>query len=381
MVGTETDMTEHPDDILRALADPERLRIAGALAGGDAAAATLAESLALPLDRVRRHLTRLAAAGVARLQPDRRTYRLDPETLRWAAEQVGPPRDAGIALGAANEDEEAVLRCLLPGWAPHRGADEGVETPDRPRARRAGVRARSPLRRARGERDRRSVLQRSRRPPPLPRRRGIPRSRGRDLLAIGRARRRLSLGDTDPRRAVGSSQSRRTGPSHRRFRTFTGEMMRLTRTGAATVTLLLLAGVLLGATPAAAHHLPGPCDFHRLDGESNESFSRRRIICAVERFGPVPGGTERATCIARRESGLDPTATSSPTGEYRGLYQHDRDMWPARYDALHAAGLGALAARAQRTDERDRHDPHGRRHRNLARGRLATRGVLSHPEL
>jgi hypothetical protein len=58
---------------------------------------------------VRRHLTRLAAAGIARLQPDRRTYRLDPETLRWAAEQVGPPRDAGITLGAANEDEEGVL--------------------------------------------------------------------------------------------------------------------------------------------------------------------------------------------------------------------------------------------------------------------------------
>ena len=179
MVGTETDMTEHPDDILRALADPERLRIAGALAAGDAAAATLAESLSLPLARVRRHLNRLAAAGVARLQPDRRTYRLDPETLRWAAEQVGPPRDAGIALGAANEDEEAVLRRLLPRWAPHGGADEGVETPDRPRTRRARVRARSPLRRARGERDRRSVLQRSRRPPPVPRRRGIPRSRGR----------------------------------------------------------------------------------------------------------------------------------------------------------------------------------------------------------
>jgi hypothetical protein len=106
-------MTEHPDDILRALADPERLRIAGALAAGDAAAVTLAETLALPLARVRRHLNRLAAAGVARLQPDRRTYRLDPETLRWAAEQVGPPRDAGIALGAANEDEETVLRAYF----------------------------------------------------------------------------------------------------------------------------------------------------------------------------------------------------------------------------------------------------------------------------
>ncbi len=52
----------------------------------------------------------------------------------------------------------------------------------------------------------------------------------------------------------------------------------------------------------------------------------------MERFGPVPGGTQRAICIARRESGLDPTATSQPTGEYRGLYQHDRDFWPARYD-------------------------------------------------
>jgi hypothetical protein len=113
MVGNETDMTEHPDDILRALADPERLRIAGALAAGDAAAASLAETLELPLGRVRRHLTRLAAAGVARLRSDHRTYRLDRETLRWAAEQVGPPRDAGIALGAANEDEEAVLRAFF----------------------------------------------------------------------------------------------------------------------------------------------------------------------------------------------------------------------------------------------------------------------------
>jgi len=113
MVRNGTDMTEHPDDILRALADPERLRIAGALAADDAAATALAESLELPLARVRRHLTRLADAGVARLRPDRRTYRLDQETLRWAAEQVGPPRDARISLGAANEDEEAVLRAFF----------------------------------------------------------------------------------------------------------------------------------------------------------------------------------------------------------------------------------------------------------------------------
>jgi hypothetical protein len=106
----------------------------------------------------------------------------------------------------------------------------------------------------------------------------------------------------------------------------------LTRTGSVAAVLLLLAGVLLGPTSAAAHHLPGPCDLHRLDGESDQAFSRRRITCAVERFGPVPGGSARAICIARRESGLDPSATSSPTGRYRGLYQHDRDLWPARYD-------------------------------------------------
>jgi hypothetical protein len=95
---------------------------------------------------------------------------------------------------------------------------------------------------------------------------------------------------------------------------------------------MVIAGVLLGATPAFAHHLPGPCDFHRLDDESVRAFAKRRIVCAVERFGPVPGGSERAICIAQRESGLDPTTTSEPTGQYRGLYQHDRDYWPWRYD-------------------------------------------------
>lgn len=94
----------------------------------------------------------------------------------------------------------------------------------------------------------------------------------------------------------------------------------------------MVAGVALGATPAAAHHRPGPCDFHRFDGETVQHFSIRRIRCAVDLFGPVPGDAARAICIARRESGLIPTATSEPTGEYRGLFQHDRDLWPARYD-------------------------------------------------
>ena len=106
-------MAETPDDILRALADPERLSIAGNLARSSDAAAALAKALDLPLSRVRKHLNRLVAAGIVRLQDDRRTYRLDAETLRWAAEQVGPPRDAGLALGAASEDEESVLRAFF----------------------------------------------------------------------------------------------------------------------------------------------------------------------------------------------------------------------------------------------------------------------------
>ena len=191
MVGNETDMTEHPDDILRALADPERLRIAGALAAGDAAAGSLAETLGLPLARVRRHLTRLAAAGVARLQPDKRTYRLDPETLRWAAEQVGPRRDAGIALGAANEDEEAVLRAFF--------RDGRVtEIPTKATKRRI-VLERIAIEFEPGIRyderevnvDRRRLLQRSRRTPTVPRRRGVPVEGGGRVLALGWPRRRV----------------------------------------------------------------------------------------------------------------------------------------------------------------------------------------------
>ena len=107
----------------------------------------------------------------------------------------------------------------------------------------------------------------------------------------------------------------------------------MTRTAAAIIAFaLLLAGLVLGTTPATAQQLPSPCLLHRFDGETVQHFSKRRITCAVQRFGPVPGGATRAICIARRESGLDPSATSEPTGQYRGLYQHDRDMWPDRYD-------------------------------------------------
>jgi hypothetical protein len=106
-------MAETPEEILRALADPERLAIAGRLARSDATAIALAEATGLPLPRVRKHLNRLTTTGVVRLGEDRRTYRLDVETLRWAAEEVGPPREAGLPLGSASETEEVVLRTFF----------------------------------------------------------------------------------------------------------------------------------------------------------------------------------------------------------------------------------------------------------------------------
>ena len=108
-------MAGTPDEILRALADPERLAIAGALASRARGPAELASELNVPLERVRKHLSRLTAVGVAVPTDARRAYRLDAETLRAAAREIGPPRDAGLALAAANDDEEAVLRSYFRG--------------------------------------------------------------------------------------------------------------------------------------------------------------------------------------------------------------------------------------------------------------------------
>src|SRR3954462_8477036 len=103
-------MPAYPDETLRALADPERLAIAGFLARRSATAEELAAELGLKLDRVHKHLVRHSPVRVVPVREDRRTYRLQPEGLREAAEVAGPPRDPGLARGAMDEDEETVLR-------------------------------------------------------------------------------------------------------------------------------------------------------------------------------------------------------------------------------------------------------------------------------
>lgn len=107
--------TATPEEILRALADPERLAVAGALAREPMSANALSDRLGLPIQKVRRHLNRLTGAGIAVTQADRRTYRLQPGALRAAVRDIGPSRDPGLALGAIDQEEETVLRSYFRG--------------------------------------------------------------------------------------------------------------------------------------------------------------------------------------------------------------------------------------------------------------------------
>jgi hypothetical protein len=98
------------------------------------------------------------------------------------------------------------------------------------------------------------------------------------------------------------------------------------------VALAAPVSMLVGSTAVAVRTPPHPCDLPRRDGETVQHQARRLIACAVGAFGPVGGGATRAVCIAKRESGLIPSA-SSKTGQYLGLYQHAAKYWPYRFDA------------------------------------------------
>jgi hypothetical protein len=101
--------------------------------------------------------------------------------------------------------------------------------------------------------------------------------------------------------------------------------------GWAVVVAAVLGTLLVGPATSHAEILPGPCSLQRWDGETVQHLSARRVRCAVSVYGPVPGGADTAVCIAARESGLRPHATS-PTGLYVGLFQHSTIAWPGRYD-------------------------------------------------
>ena len=115
-----------------------------------------------------------------------------------------------------------------------------------------------------------------------------------------------------------------------------GRNRRMSATAAAVTTGAIVV-TLFAASPAGATRIgiieprvAGPCALVREAGEAIQDFSIRVIQCAADRW-PVEGGAEKAICIAERESGLIPTA-SSPTGMYVGLFQHSAADWPRRYD-------------------------------------------------
>jgi hypothetical protein len=97
------------------------------------------------------------------------------------------------------------------------------------------------------------------------------------------------------------------------------------------VTAIVASSLATIPGPAAAEDRSGPCDLHREADELVRRFSRRLIRCAATRW-PVRGGIEKAVCIARRESALNPKATSEH-GHYLGLYQHDAEAWDGRFGA------------------------------------------------
>ena len=73
---------------LKALADPNRLRVAGACAGGPRTVARLAAELHLPEPAVRRHAERLVAAGLVGITPDA-GYELRIEALHAVGRRLG----------------------------------------------------------------------------------------------------------------------------------------------------------------------------------------------------------------------------------------------------------------------------------------------------
>jgi hypothetical protein len=93
---------------------------------------------------------------------------------------------------------------------------------------------------------------------------------------------------------------------------------------------ILALALLLPAAPALAEHDDGPCDVHRREGEAVRAHMKRIIRCATDRWS-VPGGAEKAICIADAESHLNPDAVSAG-GTYLGLYQHLAEAWPERYE-------------------------------------------------
>lgn len=91
----------------------------------------------------------------------------------------------------------------------------------------------------------------------------------------------------------------------------------------------LIASLGVGASTAVEQDKPGPCAIPRADDQTVRQWAKELIRCAERRW-EVPGGAEKAICIAKAESGLNPKVVSAD-GTYLGLFQHVAVAWPDRY--------------------------------------------------
>ncbi len=94
--------------LLRAISDPDRLRVIGALSRGPASAACLAESLGLPLRQTLHHLDRLADWGLLHSHADVRqhttVYELDPQAVEdLARKELKRPSLAYVPQGPGGQ--------------------------------------------------------------------------------------------------------------------------------------------------------------------------------------------------------------------------------------------------------------------------------------
>lgn len=104
----EDDHVERLAEVFRALSDPARLRILGAIAEQTRSGSELSEMLNLSPPTISHHIAKLAAAGLIATTPDaqRRLYSLNTDTLRTLARSSVRPDSTAQESAANDADRE-----------------------------------------------------------------------------------------------------------------------------------------------------------------------------------------------------------------------------------------------------------------------------------
>ncbi len=106
-----------PTDLLRALLDPDRLAVVGAIARDPATSATIAERTRVPVDEVVRTLAPLVQAGLVVRQDGggADAYVVDGDAWRATAEQLpqDPPLDPRVGYGMTADERDVLARFFV----------------------------------------------------------------------------------------------------------------------------------------------------------------------------------------------------------------------------------------------------------------------------